>query len=104
MKPRRGHCRPTTEPAQRMRSTPGRGCGRGLHAATGCALLLAGAAAARAQEPRATADASAPGPETEILGQGRHEGPRLWRGRKAGPTLWVPSAIPPPPEEKLAGH
>src|SRR5947199_10394258 len=89
MKPRRGHCRPTTEPSRRMRRRAGGEFGGGLRAAAGCALLLAGAAAARAQEPGATADAGATGAETEIVVEGRHEGPGMWRVRQGDHTLWV---------------
>src|SRR5256886_9001369 len=100
MKPRRGHCRPTTEPSRRMRRRAGGEFGRGLRAA-GCALLLVGAAAARAQEPRATADAGAPAPETEIVVEGRHEGPRMWRVRKGDHTLWILGTISPLPKKMV---
>src|SRR5256885_8509502 len=101
MKPRRGHCRPTTEPSRRMRRRAGGEFGRGLRAAAGCALLLVGAAAARAQEPRATADAGAPAPETEIVVEGRHEGPRMWRVRKGDHTLWILGTISPLPKKMV---
>src|SRR2546429_8331625 len=101
MKPRRGHCRPTTEPSRRMRRRAGGEFGRGLRAAAGCALLLVGAAAARAQEPRTTADAGAPAPETEIVVEGRHEGPRMWRVRKGDHTLWILGTISPLPKKMV---
>jgi len=101
MKPRPGNCPPTTELSRRMRNTPGRELGRALRAAAGCVLLLAGAAAVRAQEPRATAAASAPGPETEIVVEGRHEGPRMWRVRKGDHTLWILGTISPLPKKMV---
>jgi len=84
-----------------MRRRAGGEFGRGLRAAAGCALLLVGAAAARAQEPRATADAGAPAPETEIVVEGRHEGPRMWRVRKGDHTLWILGTISPLPKKMV---
>jgi len=81
MKPHPGNCRPTTELSRRKSSRIGQ-FARGLHAAAACALLLAGAAAVHAQQPAGAAASGAPGPETEIVVEGRHEGPRMWKVRK----------------------
>src|SRR5436305_1586873 len=99
MKPRRGHCRPTTEPSRRMRRPAGCEFGRALRAAAGCALLLAGAAAARAQQPAPTADAGTPSSETEIVVEGRPEGPRMWRVRKGDHTMWMLGTVFPQPKK-----
>ena len=82
-----------------MRSTPGRELGHALRAAAGCVLLLAGAATVRAQQP--VAAAAAPGAETEIVVEGRHEGPRMWRVRKGDHTLWILGTISPLPKKMV---
>src|SRR3982075_2898538 len=69
-----------------------------LRAAAGCVLLLAGASAVRAQQP---AGAAASGPETEIVVEGRHEGPRMWRVRKGDHTLWILGTISPLPKKMV---
>ena len=69
-----------------------------LRAAAGCALLLAGATAVRAQQP---AGAAASGPETEIVVEGRHEGPRMWTVRKGDHTLWILGTISPLPKNMV---
>src|SRR2546430_15540450 len=84
-----------------MRRRAGGEFGGGLRAAAGCALLLAGAAAARAQQPAPTADASTPSSETEIVVEGRHEGPRMWRVRKGDHTLWILGTISPLPKKMV---
>ena len=84
-----------------MRSTPGRELGHALRAAAGCVLLLAGAATVRAQQPVAAAAAGAPGAETEIVVEGRHEGPRMWRVRKGDHTLWILGTISPLPKKMV---
>src|ERR1700731_5441567 len=85
MKPHPGNCPPTTK----------------LRAAAGCVLLLAGAAAVHAQQPAGAAASGAPGPETEIGVEGRHEGPRMWKVRKGDHTLWILGTISPLPKKMV---
>src|SRR5256885_13099977 len=101
MMPRPGHCPPATELPRRGRRPAGRESGAGLCAAAGCALLLAGAAALRAQPSTGAAAASTPGPETEIVVEGRHEGPRMWRGHEGDHTLWILGTISPLPKRMV---
>jgi len=99
MKPHPGNC-PTTE-LSRRKSGPIGQFARGLRAAAGCALLLAGAAAAHAQQPAGAAVSGVPGPETEIVVEGRHEGPRMWKVRKDDHTLWILGTISPLPKKMV---
>jgi len=64
-------------------------------------LLLAGAAALHAQQPAGAAASGAPGPEAEIVVEGRHEGPRMWTVRKADHTLWILGTISPLPKRMV---
>ncbi|HEY0767187.1 MAG TPA: TraB/GumN family protein, partial [Steroidobacteraceae bacterium] len=74
---------------------------RRLTVVGGCALLLA-AAAARAQQPAGAAAASlAQGPETEIVIEGRHEGPRMWKVRKGDHTMWILGTTSPLPKKMI---
>src|SRR5260221_4100145 len=99
MKPPPGNC-PTTD-LSRRKSGPIGQFARGLRAAAGCALLLAGAAAAHAQQPAGAAVSGVPGPETEIVVEGRHEGPRMWDERKDDHTLWILGTISPLPKKMV---
>src|SRR3984893_10968300 len=73
----------------------------GLRAAAGCALLLAGAAAVHAQSPAGAAASGASGAATGIVGEGRHEGPRMWTVRKGDHTLWILGTISPLPKKMV---
>src|SRR3979490_1135870 len=73
----------------------------GLRAAAGCVALLAGAAAVPPQQPAGAAAPDASGPETEIVIEGRHEGPRMWTVRKGDHTLWILGTISPLPKKMV---
>ena len=61
------------------------------------ALLLAGSAAAGAQQD----GAAAPAPQIEVVVEGRHEGPRMWRVHKGEHTLWILGTISPLPKKMV---
>src|SRR5213592_4908129 len=64
--------------------------------------IAAGGRCGRArQQPAPTADAGTPGPETEIVVEGRHEGPRMWRVRNGDHTLWILGTISPLPKRMV---
>ncbi|HXY76341.1 MAG TPA: TraB/GumN family protein [Steroidobacteraceae bacterium] len=68
-----------------------------------CALGILAAATARAQAPAAPA-ASAPTqeePTAEIVIEGRHEGPRMWKVESANHTVWILGTITPLPKKMV---
>jgi uncharacterized protein YbaP (TraB family) len=69
---------------------PRRGAG-----ALAALLLLALGGAALAQQ-----DATAP-PAVEVVIEGRHEGPRMWRVQKGDHTLWILGTISPLPKKMV---
>jgi uncharacterized protein YbaP (TraB family) len=62
-------------------------------------LLLVSGAQLPAQQPAATAAATAP--IEEVVVEGRHEGPRMWVVRKGDHTLWILGTISPLPKKMV---
>jgi uncharacterized protein YbaP (TraB family) len=69
----------------------------------GCALLGAQAAPALAEPapPVAAAPADTSAPQTEIVVEGRHEGPHMWLVRRGDHTLWILGTIAPLPRKMV---
>ncbi len=69
--------------------------------AASCLLMLGvlctAGAALRAQEPAETGDQDM----QEIVVDGQHEGPRMWRVRKGDHTLWILGTISPLPKKMV---
>src|SRR5258708_39657705 len=74
---------------------------RRLPVVTACALLWALAAATFAEAPAPAAPTDAAAPQTEIVVEGRHEGPRMWLVPKGDYTLLIPGTIAPLPKEMV---
>ena len=63
-----------------------------------CGLLLGGGPCLRAQPAEASADAQA---VQEVVVEGQHEGPRMWKVRKGDHTLWILGTISPLPKKMV---
>ena len=61
-------------------------------------LLLGGGAGLRAQQSEEAADAQ---PVQEIVIEGQHEGPRMWKVYKGDHTLWILGTISPLPKKMV---
>src|SRR5262249_40306701 len=74
----------------------------GILIAAGCLAGAATFAAARAEPPASPADAPAAPQETateEVVIEGNHEGPRMWRVSKGDHVMWILGTISPLPRE-----
>ena len=75
---------------------------RTLKALAPCALLLAAAGIARAEQPPSgSGPAQGPQPIEEVVVGGQHEGPRMWVVRKGDHTLWILGTISPLPKQMV---
>ncbi len=62
------------------------------------AMLLGGGAGLRAQQAEAPAEAQ---PIQEVVVEGQHEGPRMWKVHKGDHTLWILGTISPLPKKMV---
>jgi len=71
-------------------------------AVSGAALLLGATALARGEQTTGgDSSAAVPEPEAEVVVEGSHEGPRMWRVHQGDHTLWILGTISPLPKKMV---